>query len=110
MCFYDQYIFACLDFKWGNFRQHCQKEYRRGETCGMKFVNETHYLTQKCKLCEKLDTKYRRKHTEEQRINRWKADGGKYRASIEKSEETIRTLDYEIATLEHEIHQRKRAL
>ncbi|KAB8346107.1 hypothetical protein FH972_023155 [Carpinus fangiana] len=106
MCFYDQYIFACGDWKWGNFRQHCQKEYRQGETCGMKLVNGALGVDGKCKMCEKIDTKLRRKKAEEDRVARWKAEGGKYRASIEKSEAAIRALNYEIHTLETERRQR----
>lgn len=76
-----------------------------GETCGMKFVNTTHNLRERCKVCEKIDTKKRRRAAEAEKINRWTRDGGKLRASIEKSWEEIRKLDAEILELEQ-----KRAL
>lgn len=102
MCFYDQHRFQCGDWKWGHFRQHCNREYRIGETCGMKLVMTTLPVQQKCKLCEKIDTKKRRRDAECTRIQRWQADGGKFRASIEKSMSQVQTLDMEIYTLTSE--------
>lgn len=102
MCFYDQHRYACGDWKWGVFRQHCNKEYRTGETCGMKFVRETLPVQQKCKLCEKVDTKMRRRAAEIERVERWKNEGNKFTASIEKSMEAIKTLETEISVLAEE--------
>lgn len=99
MCFYDQYRFVCGDWKWGHFRQHCNKEYRIGETCGMKLVMSTVAVGQKCKLCEKIDTKLRRRQGEVERITRWQREGGKFRASIEKALEAISYLDQEVQEL-----------
>src|SRR5271168_2592333 len=75
MCFYDQYVLACNCHRWGNFRQHCAKEYRTGETCGMRLIMSTIMKREKCKTCEKLDIKYRRKRDEEHRIKRWMKEG-----------------------------------
>ncbi|KAH7113059.1 hypothetical protein EDB81DRAFT_826446 [Dactylonectria macrodidyma] len=36
MCYFDQVVWACGNWKWGRFRQQCNKEYRIGETCGLK--------------------------------------------------------------------------
>ncbi|KAL8909126.1 MAG: hypothetical protein Q9171_005193 [Xanthocarpia ochracea] len=102
MCFFDQHRFACGDWKWGHFRQHCNREYRTGETCGMKLIMQTVPVSQKCKLCDKIDTKQRRRSAEEDRINRWKREGGKFRASIERSYEMIKSLDREIYDLRSE--------
>jgi hypothetical protein len=111
MCFYDQYRYECGDWKWGNFKEHCNKEYRMGETCGMKFVNNTYALREKCKVCEKIDTKKRRRAAEVDKINRWTREGGKLKASIEKSWSEVRKLDSEIEDLEKKrsmwIHQRQ---
>lgn len=96
MCFFDQHHFACGCWKWGRFRQHCAKEYRMGETCGMKLIMQTVPAGQKCKLCEKIDTKMRRRATEVKRISRWQREGNKLCASIDISMETIRSLDVEI--------------
>ncbi|KAL8763496.1 MAG: hypothetical protein Q9184_000708 [Pyrenodesmia sp. 2 TL-2023] len=102
MCFFDQHRFACGDWKWGHFRQHCNREYRTGETCGMKLIMQTVPVSQKCKLCDKIETKQRRRSAEEDRINRWKREGGKFRASIDRSYEMIKSLDREIYELRNE--------
>ncbi|KAF2434203.1 hypothetical protein EJ08DRAFT_646645 [Tothia fuscella] len=109
MCFYEQFRFACGDFKWGNFRQHCQKEYRMGETCGMKLVNETIPQPQKCRMCERADTKLRKRQQESDRITRWQAEG-RNPASVLKSREAITTLDYEIEQIYAEISKMRSSL
>lgn len=108
MCFYDQYQMACNDYKWGNFRQHCSKEYRTGETCGMKLVMNTIPMADKCKLCLKIDTKQGRVFKEQERINRWlkEAQRGHLRqASIEASQHTVAQLEYEIRDLHYQRSQ-----
>lgn len=77
-----------------------------GETCGMKLVMSTLPVGQKCKLCEKIDTKMRRRGAEVDRIGRWSREGSKFRASIEKSTEIIRSLDGEIYELGMERNRR----
>jgi hypothetical protein len=109
MCFYDQKRMACGDHKWGHFRQHCSKEYRTGETCGMKLVMQTYEVQEKCRTCEKLDTKRRAIRKEEDRIKRWKREGGRT-ASIEKAEEDIARLQQEIYYLECERYNKKQQL
>ena len=108
MCFYEQYRFSCGDFKWSHFRQHCNQEYRTGETCGMKLVFQTHPVHQKCRICDKIETKQRRRATEKERISRWKKEGGRFRASIEKSEDIIDQLERELRDLTSE--RRSRAM
>lgn len=102
MCFFDQHRFECGDWKWGHFRQHCNREYRTGETCGMKLIMTTLGVSQKCKICERIETKYRRRAGEVDRIHRWQRDGGKFRASIDKSMDAIKHLDHEIIQLSQE--------
>jgi len=99
MCFFDQVVHECGDYKWGQFRQHCAKEYRTGETCGMKLIMSTYRIQQKCKICDKMDTKWNRRRKEEERIKRWRKEGGKKRASIEAAEDNIKQLDTEIHNL-----------
>ncbi|KAI4145812.1 MAG: hypothetical protein L6R39_003693 [Caloplaca ligustica] len=106
MCFFDQHRFACGDWKWGHFRQHCNREYRTGETCGMKLIMQTVPVSQKCKLCDKIDTKQRRRSAEEDRIARWKREGSKFRASIDRSYDLIKSLDREIYDLRNELKGR----
>ncbi|KAH6672910.1 hypothetical protein B0J14DRAFT_450001, partial [Halenospora varia] len=74
MCFYDQYALSCGDFKWGNFRQHCSKEYRIGETCGMKLVMQTISRNELCKICRKIETKLQRVEKEVAHIRRWQLE------------------------------------
>ncbi|QDS72401.1 hypothetical protein FKW77_008775 [Venturia effusa] len=109
MCFYDQYRFTCGDFKWGNFRAHCAKEYRIGETCGMRLVHETYMQPTKCKFCDKADTKLRKRQAEADRVTRWQQEG-RNPASIEKSMETIKQLDSEITAIYSDIASRRVAL
>ena len=106
MCFYDQRKFQCGDFKWDNFRQHCNREYRTGETCGTKLVMQTLHVRGICKHCEKFETKKRRRAAEIERITRWRKDGRKFAASIEKSEDSIQTLEREMRGLMNERQMR----
>lgn len=100
MCFYDQYVYQCGDFKWGPARERCTREYRTGEVCGMKLVLESLAVDEKCRICQSLDAKHRRKAREQERIDRWKRDNGKGRkASIDASEEIMKDLDRDIAKL-----------
>lgn len=75
-------------YKWGHFRQHCSKEYRTGETCGMKLVMSTYPSPDKCKICSKIDIKERAIGKEEAKIKRWRHEHNR-RASIEKAEQEI---------------------
>lgn len=110
MCFFDQHRFLCGDWKWGHFRQHCNREYRTGETCGMKLVMSTLPVQQKCRLCDKIETKCRRRAAEMDRISRWEREGGKFRASIERSQETVKLLDREVSDLITERNRKLQAI
>lgn len=81
-----------------------------GETCGMKLVMQTIPTGTKCKLCEKIDTKMRRRTAEVDRIGRWQREGVKFRASIDKAMEIIRCLDGEIYELGCERARRLQAI
>jgi len=109
MCFYEKFNFECGDFKWGNFKQHCNKEYRMGETCGMKLPYEPIQVQQKCRLCERYHTKLRKRQQEVDRIERWTAER-KNPASIEKSKDAIKALDVEINEIYNEIYSRRQNL
>jgi hypothetical protein len=99
MCFYNQYQFACGDYRWDVFRQHCGKEYRTGETCGMKLPMNLHRLPEKCKTCTKIDVKWGRIRKEEERIQRWKSEEGRVKATPPNRAWTIEDLQAEIANL-----------
>ncbi|KAK2777568.1 hypothetical protein FQN53_002226 [Emmonsiellopsis sp. PD_33] len=55
-----------------------------------------------CKLCEKIETKCRRRNTELERIARWRREGGLMKASMEKSSLQVKELEQEIRQLEYE--------
>ena len=81
-----------------------------GETCGMKLIMQTCGLDQKCRICDKIDTKQRRRAAEKDRISRWKREGGRFKASIEKSEDIIHQLERELLDLTNERKARLRSL
>ena len=108
MCFFDQHLFTCGDWKWGHFRQHCNQEYRKGETCGMKLIMSTYRVGNKCKTCEKIEIKMGRRAREAANIARWQSDGNRFSASIDKACENIKALDMEIQVLQSE--RQKRAI
>ncbi|KAF2726162.1 hypothetical protein K431DRAFT_214075 [Polychaeton citri CBS 116435] len=99
MCFYEMYQYQCRDWKWGNFRQHCQKEYRIGETCGTKLIAHTTSLPEKCKMCQKIETKQRRLAKAVDDYKRWSREPQKFKASLAKAAEEIKGLENEIKEL-----------
>lgn len=72
----------------------------------MKLVMQTVPTGTKCKLCEKIETKMRRRAAEVDRIGRWQREAHKFGASIDKSMEMIRGLDTEIYELNCERNRR----
>ena len=76
----------------------------------MKLIMQTVPLSTKCKLCEKIDTKQRRKQAEVERIVRWKREGGKFSASIDRSADIVRGLEKEIQGLFFERQRRLQAI
>ena len=107
MCFFDQHRFSCGDFKWGYFREHCNKEYRTGETCGMKLINRTIPVAYACKLCEKIAAKERRREKLQSQINGWTACATTLSSTIYIScSQEIQSLTSEISRLDFE-RQRK---
>ena len=67
---------------------------------------ETIPVNQKCKLCDKIDVKTRRRAREEERISRWSKEGGRLSAGMDKSTYLISCLDSEIGELRHERERR----
>ncbi|KAK5688769.1 hypothetical protein LTS10_000747 [Elasticomyces elasticus] len=99
MCYYDNYKYQCNDWKWGNFRQHCNAEYRQGETCGMKMVYQTLPLADKCSMCDKIERKQRRLEKHKSDYTRWAAEPQRYRCSMEKAQDEMKALVQEIQRL-----------
>lgn len=110
MCFYNQKRYACGDWSWTNFAHRCNYEYRTGETCGMRLVNMTEFESAQCRLCEKIETKYRRRSAEMERLNRWKREGSTLVASMDRSQKLISELEKEIRQLQRERDDRRKAL
>lgn len=70
----------------------------------------TEFEATKCRLCEKIETKYRRRSVEMERLERWRREGGTLVASMTKSQNIIKELDKEIRQLQHERESRRKAL
>lgn len=71
MCFYDQTIYACNDYKWGRFRHHCNKEYRVGETCGTKLISSATFQSERCATCKKMEIIKNKINKSQQKIQAW---------------------------------------
>ncbi|KAF2670620.1 hypothetical protein BT63DRAFT_243242 [Microthyrium microscopicum] len=112
MCFYDQYEFACRDFRWGNFKKHCTKEYRRGETCGMKLVHDVLPQNKDCTLCEKIQRKKRRWWQYEDKLKQWESEGrlGELKSTVQKYRDEQCGVQIEIAKLDAEREERAKAI
>lgn len=76
----------------------------------MRLVNMTEFEASKCRLCEKIETKYRRRSAEMERLERWRREGGNLVASMAKSQNIIKELDREICQLQNERESRRNAL
>jgi hypothetical protein len=96
MCFYNQKQFSCGDWSWTSFAHQCSYEYRVGETCGIKLVNKTETKSTKCCLCDRIETKYRRREAEEARLARWMREGAILVASMDRSRRIIKEVDRNI--------------
>lgn len=84
MCYFDQTRWACGFWRWGHFRQQCNKEYRMGETCGLKLVYETRAEMDVCKLCHDREKKQRRYDKMSRDVQRWQREGNRS-ATIERT-------------------------
>jgi hypothetical protein len=109
MCYYDQYRWACGDWKWGNFKRHCQNEYRMGETCGMKLIYNTLPTPGNCPFCEKIEKKQRRYEKMRSDYLRWYEDPAR-QASAAKAYEDMATLLQEINTIKAERQSRMQSV
>ncbi|EXK80461.1 hypothetical protein FOQG_15004 [Fusarium oxysporum f. sp. raphani 54005] len=84
MCYFDQTRWACGYWRWGHFRQQCNKEYRMGETCGLKLVYETRTERDVCKLCHDTEKKQRRYDKMYRDVQRWQRERNR-NATIERT-------------------------
>ncbi|KAK8919856.1 hypothetical protein VCV18_008684 [Metarhizium anisopliae] len=84
MCYFEQTRWSCGYWRWGHFRQQCNKEYRMGETCGLKLVYETKVEREVCKLCHDMEKKQRRYDKMYRDVQRWQREGNRS-ATIERT-------------------------
>lgn len=110
MCFYNQKLFDCGCWRWNGFSHRCHKEYRTGETCGLKLVSRADRLNTHCRICEKIEIKERRISAEKERVARWEKDGGNFKASMERSRKVIAGLERDLVWLRSEREERKRTM
>ncbi|KAI5807951.1 hypothetical protein DFH27DRAFT_289039 [Peziza echinospora] len=109
MCFYDQQIYACGDYKWCRFRAHCAREYRTGETCGMKLIYETTRTSGKCQMCKKKDVTLRKIAMASERVQRWESEGI-HPISTDKEKDLIMRCQDELNEIEYMRQTRLRSL
>jgi hypothetical protein len=76
----------------------------------MRLVNMTEDDCSNCRLCEKIETKFRRRSAEVDRLNRWKREGATLVASMDRSYKLIMDLDKEIRSLQQERDDRRSTL
>ena len=99
MCYYDNFKYACGDWKWGNLQEYCNVMLHQGETCDTRMVYQILPLADKCVMCEKIERKQRRLDRHKADHQRWAAEPHKYRYSLEKASEEMKALAQEIQRL-----------
>jgi hypothetical protein len=75
----------------------------------MRLVNRTEFRSELCKLCEKIETKFRRRTVEADRMDRWRREGGTLVASMKRASKLISDLDKEIRCLQVERERTRNA-
>lgn len=76
----------------------------------MRLVNVTEFESTQCRLCEKIEIKFRRLSAEMERLDRWRREGGTLVASMARSQKLIMELEKEIRQLQFERDNKRRAL
>ncbi|KAJ6786403.1 hypothetical protein PWT90_03373 [Aphanocladium album] len=102
-------LWSCGFWRWGHFRQQCNKEYRMGETCGLKLVYDTKRETDVCKLCHDTEKKQRRLDKMARDVERWQREGNR-RATIERTCGEMREVADQIYRMREEHFQRTSSL
>ncbi|KAI6080807.1 hypothetical protein F4821DRAFT_250687 [Hypoxylon rubiginosum] len=107
MGFFEQTRWSCGFWRWGNFRQQCHKEYRTGETCGLKLIFVTNQDPNRCKLCRDVEKQQRKSKKLSENIRQWGSMA--YRTtSIKKAEEELEITRDKIAGMLEQHKRRKR--
>ena len=100
MCYYDQTVFICRDWRWGLLREFCSKSSHIGEGCGLKLIWISYYRPQECQVCCRIGVIKRRIRKVEDRARRWNTEAARWKASIEVAEDDIRTFNSQLLQLE----------
>ncbi|XWW94882.1 hypothetical protein V2A60_002831 [Cordyceps javanica] len=109
MCYFEMTLWSCGYWRWGHFRQQCNKEYRMGETCGLKLVYDTKREADACKLCHDIEKKQRRYDKMARDVERWQREGNR-RATIERTCGEMREVADQIYRMRDEHYQRTSSL
>lgn len=105
MCYFYQTRWVCGYWRWGQFKQQCNKEYRTGETCGLKLVYVTVDERDKCKLCHDIDKKKRRIMKMTTDIDRWYREGNR-QATIERTLVELSAVEEQKGDMDRRHHMR----
>ena len=92
-----------------HFRQQCTKEYRTGETCGLKLVFDTNLQDDKCKLCKDMEKKQRRFQKLQSDISRWQREGNRS-ATIEKAQRDVVEVTEALYNMNQQHEDRKKSI
>lgn len=68
MCFFEQQVYTCGDFKWSQFREQCPFQQGIENICHIKLVMKAIYVDEKCDICLDIEKKENRFRLEEDRI------------------------------------------
>lgn len=107
MCYFDQKRWKCGYWRWASFSRQCHKEYRTGETCGLKLVMSTLDEPDRCKLCYDIDKKQRRLAKMSADINRWLREGNRS-ATIERTEDEYGVVERQMRDMQLQHYERVR--
>lgn len=68
-------------------KERCPRQHRIGETCGAKLVHDESITrsAEKCRTCQEIEVKHRRLKKIRENIDRWRAEGDRFAASLEKA-------------------------
>lgn len=100
MCFYDQKVFGCGDYRWGNLQQRCHENDQNRESCESKQVFRTIVINTKCETCQEIEQWYQSLMIETEFMGRWQRQGNEYSNNIQSSRERISYLEEVIEGLE----------
>lgn len=107
MCFFEQTRWKCGFWRWGHFRQQCNRECHIGETCGLKLVYETNQKKDSCKLCQDMAKKRRRYDKMYCDVQRWQREGNR-NATIEMTCGEMHDIHVQIWCMEKEHNEKLR--